>query len=83
VIPLSKNKPENQLFGRFDTNFNAKQTIENVQMYQLGMKLANLVKKSNPEQSRSFSSRARRVWNFINRTGIIDPVNFKVSLNNT
>ena len=62
---------------RFDTNYNAKQTIENVQMYQLGMKLANLY-KSNLVQSRSYSDRAETVFKFINQTGIIDLDTFKV-----
>jgi hypothetical protein len=52
-------------------------------MYQLGMKLANLAKAPehsgrNPEESESFATRARAVWEFINSTGILDNANFKV-----
>ena len=63
---------------RFDTNYNAKQTIENVQMFQFGMKLANLDKLANPVQSKSYSDRAETVFKFINTTGIIDLDTFKV-----
>jgi len=66
---------------RFDTSYTAKQTIENVQMYQLGMKLAHLDRAnpdSNPDESESYSSRATEILKFINETGIVDQDSFKV-----
>ncbi len=73
------------LILRFDTSFNAKQTIENVQMYQLGMKLAHLDRadpdhSSNPNKTESYSSRATEIMKFINETGIVDPDTFKVKI---
>ena len=54
-------------------------------MFQFGMKLANLVKKSgevsaspDPDRSKSYSDRAKQVWRFIITTGILDLVDFKV-----
>ena len=54
-------------------------------MYQFGMKLANLVKKSgevsaspDPDRSKTYSDRAKQVWRFITATGILDLVDFKV-----
>ena len=33
----------------------------------------------NPDSSKTYSDRARKVWNFIVKTGILDPTNFKVN----
>lgn len=60
----------------FDGGMNAKATITNVQMFQLGMKLARL--SSSKRDQDTFRDRATKVWQFINNTGILDYTNYKV-----
>ena len=57
----------------FDNNYNAKQTIENVQMFQLGYKLQRLT------GNKTFGDRAKQVWKFMTGAGILDRKNFKVN----
>ena len=61
----------------FDQTLSSKEAIENVQMYQLGMKLARLSKEGQED----FHSKAKTVWNFLTKaTGILDPKTFQVIL---
>ena len=49
----------------FDQSQQSKETIENVQMFQLGNRLARLTGKSE------YKEKAREVWRWINKVGII------------
>lgn len=56
----------------FDQSQAAKLTIENVQMFQLGNRLARLTKEDHYRQ------RAGLVWRWINKVGMINPHTFQV-----
>lgn len=61
----------------FDQNQNYKGTIENAQLYALGMKLARF--SSDKSEREAFISKAEKLWNFLTKaTGLLDPANFKV-----
>ena len=64
----------------FDQSLKSKATIENAQIYQLGMKLARL-SNSSKEVKEDFHSKAKTAWNFLTKaTGILDPKTFQVIL---
>ena len=50
-----------------------KQTIENVQMFQLGNKLARLLNK------KQYREKANTVWKWINKVGIINMTTYQVN----
>lgn len=61
----------------FDQSQNGKATIENVQLYQLAMKLARFSKTSQEKQE--FVAKAEKLWNFLTKaTGLLDPITFQV-----
>ena len=56
----------------FDQGQTAKDTIENVQMFQLGNRLARLTKQEK------YREKADQVWRWINKVGIINNKTFQV-----
>ena len=56
----------------FDQGLAAKDTIENVQMFQLGNRLARLSKEDQ------YKEKAWSVWRWINQVGMISPRTFQV-----
>ena len=56
----------------FDQSQASKVTIENVQMFQLGNRLARLTKKDR------YKEKAGLVWRWINKVGMISPKTFHV-----
>ena len=58
----------------FDNSLGGKQTIENVQMIQLGNKLARLTKEN------SYRDRAALVWKWVQKVGILNMTSFQVCI---
>ena len=56
----------------FDQGQTSKDTIENVQMFQLGNRLARLTKKSE------FKEKARELWRWMNKVGMISETTSQV-----
>ena len=56
----------------FDQSHGGKETIENVQMFQLGNRLARLTKQEK------YREKADQVWRWINKVGIINNKTFQV-----
>ena len=56
----------------FDQSQASKDTIENVQMFQLGNRLARLTKKSE------FKEKARELWRWMNKVGMISETTSQV-----
>jgi predicted alpha-1,6-mannanase (GH76 family) len=62
----------------FDNNFAGKQTIENVQMVQLGARLARLLFSSNSSSSHDYLEKAQLVWRWIVARQLYDNVTHQV-----
>ena len=61
----------------FDQSHQGKSTIENTQMYALGMKLARF--SNSPQEKQDFQGKSEKVWNFLtNKTGILNGTTFQV-----
>ena len=61
----------------FDQSHQGKSTIENTQMYALGMKLARF--SNSPQEKQDFQGKSQKVWNFLtNKTGILNGTTFQV-----
>ena len=56
----------------FDNNYSGKETIENVQMIQLGLKLARLSRDTK------YSDKAKQVLSWVLHVGIVNRTSFQV-----